>query len=379
MKKVFANAWNIIREPNNNNSQVALAIAVIVVGSLTGIVCAAGYGFAARSGGFWASLSGALIAALSCVGAFSAGGMLGLLFGSPTWGNAPPPTATGSGDKTPDQRSGGLSGLRPNTSLEKIADWLTTMLVGLSLVHLKSIESRATDLAVYLTRSISGDPKTLNGSPGIAIVLSFSFAGFLLVYLWAMRFLPSELRNSYADLSQRLDDVEQRNKQLLAEFKRTADFSVSDDTLQAVEARLNAGGVDDATRAEIQRRYKESRKADSEPMKQFGEASSAGYKLSAIVVDKGAGFFEIKVSLEGPDDAAADKVFWLLHNTFSPEIVSECPIKAGAATYTTTVNEAFWIGAAVPVTDAPTVRLSFDLSRIDGAPSGFIAQAASTH
>lgn len=378
MRKIFVNAWNIIREPNNNNSQVALAIAVIVVASLSGIVCATAYGIAARSVGFWNSMAGGLIAALSCVGAFSAGGMLGLLFGSPTWGSSGSKATTDDPNKTPAQR-GALAGMRPNTSLERIADWLTTMLVGLSLVHLRSIEDRATNLAVYLTRAISGDPKTLDGSPGIAIVLSFSFAGFLLIYLWAMRFLPSELRNSYADLSQRLDDVEQKNKQLLSEFKRNADFSVNDDTLQAVDTRLTARGVDDVTRAEIIRRYNEAKKAYSEPLKEFGEASSAGYKLSATVVDKGAGFFEVKTLLEGPRDAPADRVFWLLHNTFTPEVMSECPIKDGAATYTTTVNEAFWIGAAIPVKDSPAIRLSLNLSSIEGAPPGFIPDPPPTN
>jgi hypothetical protein len=372
MKAILTNAWHIISEPNNKNSQVALAIAVIVVSASAGLICAFVFGLTSRAEGFANRTTGGLVAVLACIGSFSAGGMLGLLFGSPNWGavlgsgNA----SAGTDENEKTKRVNGSS-LRPNTSLERIADWLTTMIVGLSLVHLNTIEERSTRLAIWLTRAISGNEQATNGSVGIVIVIAFSFAGFLLVYLWAMRFLPSELRSSYSELEHKIDTVVESNKRLQSLFKTQPIFDVPDYALKDADSILESGGIDSATRADILDRYRQAKTADDEPMGNFGPAEVAGYKLSAKVSEAGVNQFRIEAKLSVPEENTATDVFWLLHNTYRPNVVSKCPIRNGEAPFGTVADEAFWLGAVIPMENGNCIRLAIDLRNVDGATEKF--------
>jgi hypothetical protein len=356
--RVFRFGWSILA-PNNNNSQVALAIVVIAFSSLIGLLCAFIYGLASRSAGGWNSLTGGCVAVLACVGAFSAGGMLGLLFGSPNWGSAGAQAKEGNGEKS-------QQGIRPNTSLERIADWLTTMIVGLSLVNLKAIEERSSVLGVWLTQAISGSASAGNGTPGIVIAISFAFFGFLLVYLWAMRFLPAELRSSYSDLSARINDIE-------VKFRKEPLYKVPAETLSSTETVLRVGGVDDRTIKDVTSRYSAAQAMDDEPMKDFGPTDAQGYRVSAKVSNVGGRQCQIETQVKVPDGSTATKVFWLFHNTFTPGLVAECPVKDGYATYTTMADESFWLGLIVPLAGTDSVRLAMNLAEAEGAPDAFKA------
>jgi hypothetical protein len=370
IKGILRTAWSIISERNDKNSQVALAIGVIVVAALLAALSAFFYGVCSRSGGFANRSSGGLVALLACVGAFSAGGMLGLLFGSPTWGGNASTLPAGSEGNTGDPGRTSQVAVRPNTSLERVAEWLTTMIVGLGLVNLASIKSEATSMSIWLTESITGSPAA-NGSPGIAIAIGFAFVGFLLVYLWSMRFLPSELRNSYDEWKQRAETAEQINRRMLAEFKDKATFVVPSTKLEQLRTRLAESGVESEVCDDVLGRYRASRKADSEPMEDFGPEETNGFKVSALVKDAGAGKYNVTIRLHSPLPLNASKVFWLLHNSFTPDVMSECPVKEnGEAVYDTTVDEPFWVGAIVPVQGQPSVRLGLSLqSAFDVATS----------
>lgn len=385
---MLESAWDIIRQPSNNNSQVALAIAVILLSTLLGSVFAFLYGYVAREAGGLSRLTGGTIALLACGGSFAVGGMLGLLFGSPTWGGRAAVVNKGDGESATSGQIAPSYGLRPNTSLERIADWLTTMIVGLSLVHLATIEERAILLSVWLTRAISGVASQENGTPGIVIAISFSFLGFLLVYLWCMRFLPSELRDTYdvRELRNEVEDVKQLSLNLeeilaerMREFKDKAIYVVEPTKLDAIKTLLAAGGVDEDTCNEISERYRTASKADDEPIKNFGPQRDAGFALSATVSSLAAGFFRVQAKLTSPMDSKAERVYWLLHNSFAPEVVSECQLTPDQpATYTQNVSEAFWIGAVIPIPGKPAVRLSMYLGDVENVPKEFLPVVPTT-
>lgn len=349
MKNALREAWDIIKEPSNKSSQVALAIATIVVSCCIGAIAVLVYGFAVRGNGFWNGLAGAFSALLASVGSFSAGGMLGLLFGSPTWGGSEP-------------GKGGSLGVRPNTSLERIADWLTTMIVGLSLVNLRTIRDEAVELSVWINRSITAT-ETTNGTPGVAIALGFGFAGFMLVYLWAMRFLPNELRDSYDQWKGRAENAETA----LARFLETTRFVVPSPKLDTIRKTLADAGVEKDVQDDVYMRYARAARVDDEPMKDFGPTNdSKGYSLNAKAEEIGSGKYRVVVNLVLPEGSLAKNVFWLLHNTFTPDVISECQIHGvGGASYETNVDDAFWIGAIVPISGEASVRLALNLYEID--------------
>lgn len=357
MKKILKGAWDIIRDPASN-SQVALAIGVIVASALVAAFVTFVYGFSVRAcPSFWHSLAGGLVALMSGAASFAVGGILGLLFGAPSVSGASNQPGTAGAGAAPQ---GG--GVRPNTSLERIADWLTTMIVGLTLVNLSVIWQRTSEASVWLTREIADDPKTLNGTPGIVIALSFGFAGFLLMYLWSLRFLPSELRQSY-QLQVLANAISKLNKQLVQ-------YAVPEAALDRQLADMKTAGVDDATLTDVRRRYLAATSTDYEAIKDFGPATLQGYSLAVKLTDAGAGFWSFVATLSA-SAASTGNVFWLLHNTFTPNVTTACPINVNEATYTSTANEPFWIGVVIPQQNGPAIRLAFDLGTADGADDTF--------
>lgn len=369
LARLLAGAWDIIRQPNKDNSQVALIIAAIAIATVVGGVVAALYGFSVRQCGFGCRTAGAFLALLSAAAAFAAGGLFGLLFGAPSWnGNAPAAGGGDAGGSATD--SARQPSIRPNTSLEEIARWLTTMIVGLSLVNLGKISAEATQLGIWLTQAVALDAHSTNATPGIVLVLPFGFAGFLLIYLWSLRFLPSELRESYLELQNEVRAAKAKSERLETKLKELP-LAVPVHALERQMAAMKDAGVDAATVDEIRKRYDAASKWDDEPLQGFGPAQAAGYTLSAEVTKAADNVYSIKVSLKSGDAQESGKMFWLLHHSFLPEVVSACPLEAGLALYANTVSEAFWIGVVIPKAGGEAVRLALDLGTAAGATDAF--------
>jgi len=233
------------------------------------------------------------------------------------------------------------------------------MIVGLALVNLKAIWERSSEAGVWLTREITADPTRLNGTPGVAIALAFGLSGFLLMYLWCLRYLPSELRQSYM-INALASEIKRLNKNLLY-------FKVPAAALDRQIDAMRSAGVDDVTLVDVRTRYSQANSVDYEAMQDFGPNEAEGYALLVKVTHVGEGHWSFVASLSTPVGAEG-KVFWLLHNTFSPEVVSPCPIKPGATIFENSANEPFWIGAVIPRLGGGTaIRLGFDLANAEGS------------
>jgi hypothetical protein len=89
------------------------------------------------------------------------GGMGGFLFGIP---------------KMAKKNDGQV---RPNTNLEEISDWLTKIIVGLSLSQLPAIMSNASELVAAINKDIPSMPKSVI----FALIIFFSIYGFFFSYL----------------------------------------------------------------------------------------------------------------------------------------------------------------------------------------------------
>ena len=125
------------------------------------IVCIILYGCTFDRSGF---LKVVPIGILLAISSFSVGGTLGFIFGLPTYNNKKESIA-----------------YERNTSLKEIADWLTKIIIGITLVELKSI-------VIYFTKIVNSISLYLNeGNSGIVIsstiLISFFFIGFVSIYL----------------------------------------------------------------------------------------------------------------------------------------------------------------------------------------------------
>jgi len=118
------------------------------------------------------------------------GALLGFLFAIPrvlTKGDTNP-----EGKPAKDTTSSGVELrqrlLGSNTNLERVSDWLTTMLVGVGLSQLTSINPALTQFSLFLARATFCGPDTCNGTLlptlGPFLLLLGAIVGFLLCYIY---------------------------------------------------------------------------------------------------------------------------------------------------------------------------------------------------
>jgi tetratricopeptide (TPR) repeat protein len=128
---------------------------------------------------------------LLSLAAAASGALLGFLFGIPK--AAPTSDETGkSGDAQTNaakaQSTSKTSQSRPNTNLEQISDWLTKIIVGITLVEFNSIRDSLVKLVHFLNRE---GFDWANGGQllGFAIIILFAPLGFMCGYVVTRTFL----------------------------------------------------------------------------------------------------------------------------------------------------------------------------------------------
>jgi hypothetical protein len=141
------------------------------------------------------------------VACLSVGATIGFLFGIPRSGGQ---TSDSRQQKDPEkidatntstlskQESETIS--RPNTNLEEVSDWLTKILVGLTLVHLKSIEGHVMSISQNAAASFNPTPTNADVSAATALVVGFAVIGFLCGYLYTRLFLQGAFIRSDRDM-----------------------------------------------------------------------------------------------------------------------------------------------------------------------------------
>ncbi|MGD0794708.1 MAG: hypothetical protein ABR958_03830 [Dehalococcoidales bacterium] len=187
--------------------------------------------------------------------ALLAGGLLGFLFGIPK--------TLQSGNETTDSSKG--TTYRANTNLEQISDWLTKILVGVSLTQLTSIPKALKTYGEFVTPGLGN----FNNSKvfGIGILVLFLAIGFLTGFLLTRIFLASAFR--HADLGKTI--------QTALEAQRDADAKA----LITAQQQLNPDpGEKDKNLAEISEAIKKaSNGTKSEIFDQAKKMRSQGYNL----------------------------------------------------------------------------------------------------
>lgn len=131
----------------------------------------------------WAlALTGALLALASLV----AGGMLGFLFGVPRYLTSER-ALDGVADADQPAR-----GYLPNSNLEQVSDWLTKILIGVTLTQLGEIPGLVQRLVDYVRAPFGTAPAS---TPFVlSTLILYSIGGFLVGYLWCRLYLGRALR-----------------------------------------------------------------------------------------------------------------------------------------------------------------------------------------
>jgi hypothetical protein len=114
------------------------------------------------------------VALLWAMASMAAGGMLGFLFGVPK--------------VLQDQAQPG-SGYRQvvNTNLDQISDWLTKVVVGLTLVNARDLSKSLVGTGEILGKALGGGPS--HTAVGVATIVYFAVIGFLATYILTRLYL----------------------------------------------------------------------------------------------------------------------------------------------------------------------------------------------
>lgn len=253
--------------------------------------------------------------------------------------------------------------LRANTNLERIVDWLMTLIVGATLVNLSELVEWAVNafsgIGAAITRGLADAPHSIVS--GSLLFMPFTIGGFLHLYLWARRYLPGEWRAVEDELVGKIDTVEKKIERMGSQL-----WAVGWNTLDYIATKLRKLGVDEGTLVDVRKRYAEADTWDADPFKEFGPISANGFRLSASLksISGSSNPHKVTIALSREDEVLIEKeVVFLLHNTFAnPVRITEA--EGTRAICEINCSESFFVGAIVPKEGAPSIRLSIDLASL---------------
>lgn len=147
--------------------------------------------------------------------AMMAGGLLGLLFGVPRTLEGERKTVISPSSRSEDYPDTSTQPVtyHGNSNLEVISDWLTSILVGITLTQLPAIHQQINLLATALKPALGN----VDSSPSfaIALIVYFSICGFFTGFLYSRVLLLSLFRKAeQEDLLVRVAQVEASNRQI---------------------------------------------------------------------------------------------------------------------------------------------------------------------
>ena len=155
----------------------------------------------------WAVAFGCALASLA------SGVAIGFLFAIPKTKQAGAPIHTaiggpGSPDTPDDYRQ------FVNTNLEDISDWLTKIIVGITLIEIRTILEYFHKAADVFAAGLGNDEPTANLALAEAVMVYFAILGFLSSYLLTRLFLAPGLRIAdqveVAELKKRVNELQQQ-------------------------------------------------------------------------------------------------------------------------------------------------------------------------
>jgi hypothetical protein len=217
-------AWRVVRSPATGvpspaartgaesaaRRGAALTRKAFRVAFLVGVLAILGY---AARGDWVAFLRIASLGLLLGGAGLCAGALLGFIFGVPRTEERPSQaegTRTGADAAPPSARQAEYRG---NTNLEQISDWLTKILVGVSLTQYRQIVASFRSLVGFLSRAlVLGSDKESAQAFVFGLLVFSAVCGFFLGYILTRIYFAVALRS--ADLS-------------LAEFRPSIDLQVT--------------------------------------------------------------------------------------------------------------------------------------------------------
>ena len=260
-----------------------------------------------------------------------------------------------------------------NTNLEEISDWITKIIVGLTLIKFNTILSWINNCALTMGATLGGKPPCLPACTpyyvfSYAVIVLYFIAGMGTCYLWTRTYFKLILIQNRKQ-QERLEKEEIIKKQAIAN-KEMAESAIvgAPENEKKMIAENQSNFINT-----VKEKYRTALiidKADLQKGRWGGSADSNGWTLSAEVDSDRSfmGLYKLILTIKSTDGSKQimDTVAFFLHDTFPREIVF-VRAQNGAARLELTSYEAFTTGAMLP--DGTTLEL--DLNNVPGFPKGF--------
>ena len=188
--------------------------------------------------GWSASVATPLLWALTCL---VGGAAVGFLFGIPKILQADTPERAGDAEPRATSSSGTAPAVyrqRVNTNLEEISDWLTKIIVGLSLINLAKIPPFLNRVARILAAEISPPGQMQQRAFALAIIGYFTIVGLLFGYLFTRLFLQRAFARAdteVMDTASRLRNIVNQAAQRAIEVNPQAGRGPSTEMIEAAQ------------------------------------------------------------------------------------------------------------------------------------------------
>lgn len=190
---VFQNLYFDKDDKERRGGSILFILSIFLIGFIVIVIYAIGIGWQDFISTIGIAFSIALASAM--VGAF-----LGFIFGIPRTNDKKDRDDSNEQNNNDSNRSSGKT-VQPffehNKNLEEISDWITKIIVGVSLIELKTIQVYIVKIANKLAEGLGSHQSSFVFS--ISVLAFFFVGGFFLGFLWSRIFLPKIFLSSYIE------------------------------------------------------------------------------------------------------------------------------------------------------------------------------------
>lgn len=366
------------QDPNDDRGLKAI-IAFMIFGLIAIIVVGIWANSTDGKRVFWSviGLSGAISLA-----SILSGGFLGFLFGIPrSLQRGASEVAPITNTENNVNRNGQIVVKeRPysnNTNLEQISDWLTKIIVGVSLTQLHEIRKGFGDLTSTVSKGFEKYiPVDFSTPFAASLMIFYAICGFLLVYLWAKIYLLQQLTKldrGLDGIDDKISRVEtkvdsQSDKIELAKLEQLQeDFGKVKNKLKIEESKPEFKNIVEAA-SPGQVKYID----DSQKERWGGLSTSGGFTLQASFnkTDPLDDSYDLILTVRpvSQDDQLIGDVFFFLHDSYYPDSIKKVTADKNSASISISSYEAFTVGA---VCNGGAIKLELDLNNCPNTPEDY--------
>jgi hypothetical protein len=282
------------------------------------------------------------------------GGIMGFLFGIPKKMQ----TSTSSTAVT--------NRFTDNTNLEEISDWLTKIIVGITLVQLPKLEAKFNVLCISLKKSFSQyfDSDFAYTYSG-ALIIFYFLCGFLAVYLWARTYLMDSLSGQVGYVISTMDK-KQKLQGMLKDFQKSVQRLTTAEDNEAYKVIIAKAKPAAATVCN-----------DCQKNRWGGKSEDGFFKIQAEVkksnsLNMRADVFISIGEVEVGKMTEISRVLYLLHDSYLPDMIRAGKDEAaGKFSCSFQAYEAFTAGVLVELKNGDVLKYEIDLNKLESLPEEF--------